>query len=158
MPQRLLPEIAIFEMTLNREQLQEILPHRPPILMLDEVIDVIPRQSGKGLKRFSEDDPCFAGHFPGMPILPGVLAIEALAQTAAAVFLAESVAAGRPQAIGLLGKVQEMAFLQRIVPGDAIEFAIEVERIVGPFAFVKGEATNGGKTCVRGRLTLTIAD
>ena len=124
--------------------------------MLDEVIDVVPRKSGKGVKRFREGDPCFAGHFPGMPILPGVLAIEALAQTALAVFLAENLPDGRPQAMGLLGKVNEMAFLQKIVPGDEVEFAIEVERTVGPFAFVTGEATAGGKTCVTGRLTLKI--
>ncbi len=125
--------------------------------MLDKVIDVILRKSGKGVKRFLEDDPCFAGHFPGMPILPGVLAIEALAQTAAVVFLAENLTAGRPHAPSLLGRVNEMAFFHRIVPGDEIEFAIEVERIVGPFAFVKGEATAGIKQCARGRLTLKIA-
>jgi 3-hydroxyacyl-[acyl-carrier-protein] dehydratase len=145
-------------MTLNRAQLEQILPHRPPILMLDEVIDVIPRNSGKGVKRFVEGDACFAGHFPGRPILPGVLAIEALAQTAAAVFLSDHLGAGRPQSFGLLGKVNEMAFLQPIVPGDEIEFAVEVERTVGSFAFVKGEATAGGKPCVRGRLTLKIVD
>ena len=60
--------------------------------------------------------------------------------------------------MGLLGKVSEMAFLQPIVPGDEIEFAIEVERTVGPFVFITGEATAGGKKCVRGRLTLKITD
>jgi len=126
--------------------------------MLEKVIDVIPRKSGKGVRRFLEDDPCFAGHFPGTPILPGVLAIEALAQTAAAVFLAENLPSGRPQAMGLLAKVNEIAFLQRIVPGDEIEFGIEVERTVGPFVFIRGEATAYGKKCVRGRLTLKVAD
>jgi len=143
-------------MTLNRAQLEELLPHRPPMLLLDKVTDIIPRKSGNGVKRFLESDPWFAGHFPGRPVLPGIFAIEALAQTAAVVLLAEQPIARQPQGIGLLGKVNEMAFLQPIVPGDEIQFAIEVERIVGPFAFINGEATAGGKTYASGRLTFKI--
>jgi 3-hydroxyacyl-[acyl-carrier-protein] dehydratase len=145
-------------MTLNRAQLEWLLPHRLPILMLDRVVDVVPRKCGKGVKRFSEDDPSFAGHFPGMPILPGVLAIEAIAQTAAAVFLARDVDDHATQTLGLLGKVSEMTFFHRIVPGDEVEFEIEIDRTVGPFAFVTGAATVNGKKCVAGKLTLKIGE
>jgi 3-hydroxyacyl-[acyl-carrier-protein] dehydratase len=145
-------------MILNRSQLERLLPHRLPILMLDRVVDVVPRKSGKGVKRFSEDDPSFAGHFPGMPILPGVLAIEAIAQTAAAVALAGGVDGLGEPTFGLLGKVSEMNFFDRIVPGDEVEFAIEIDRTVGPFAFVSGAATVNGKKCVAGKLTLKIRE
>src|SRR5262252_6786139 len=101
-------------MTLSRARLELILPHRHPILMLDRVVDVVPKKSGRGVKHFSEDDPSFAGHFPSMPILPGVLAIEALAQTAAAVVLASDRDEEAVPALGLLGKVNEMTFFTRI--------------------------------------------
>jgi 3-hydroxyacyl-[acyl-carrier-protein] dehydratase len=145
-------------MTLNRAQLERLLPHRMPILMLDRVVDVVPRKCGKGLKHFLEDDPSFAGHFPGMPILPGVLAIEAIAQTAAAVVLVRDVDDLGVPTLGLLGKVSEMNFFDRIVPGDEVEFTIKIDRTVGPFAFVSGEATVKGKKCVAGKLTLKMGD
>ena len=145
-------------MILHRAQLERLLPHRLPILMLDRIVDVVPRKSGKGIKRFSADDPSFAGHFPGLPILPGVLAIEAMAQTAAAVYLARDEDDLSIPTIGLLGKVSEMTFFDRIVPGDEVEFTIEIDRTVGPFAFVSGQATVNGKKRVAGRLTLKIGD
>ena len=141
-------------MTLTRSELEKLLPHRPPILMLDRVVDIVPRKRGTGLKCFSKDDPCFAGHFPGFPILPGALAIEAMAQTAAAVFLAQQDPGS--SGLGMLGKVNEMTFFARIVPEDEARFVIEVERAVGPFFIVNAKACVDDRTCAAGKLTLKM--
>ncbi|MGY8687952.1 MAG: 3-hydroxyacyl-ACP dehydratase FabZ family protein, partial [Verrucomicrobiales bacterium] len=94
--------------------------------MIENVVDVIPRESGTGIREFKEGDPCFEGHFPGMPILPGVLVIEAFAQTAMAVFLAEVAGDDAESRLGLLLKVNEMAFSEKIVPGRKVGFSIKV--------------------------------
>lgn len=145
-------------MKLDAEQLRALLPHRPPILMLEEVVDVVPRGSGTGMRRFRAEDPCFEGHFPGQPIVPGVLLIEAFAQTAMAVFLAEHVDGDPPEKLGLLAKVNEMTFTEQVVPGHTVRFSIVVDRHVGPFAFVSCEATEEGTQLVRGKLTLKIGN
>ncbi len=145
-------------MTLNAEQLKALLPHRPPILMLEEVVDVVPRESGTGVRRFKADDACFEGHFPGQPIVPGVLLVEAFAQTAMAVFLAEHAKGNSPEKLGLLAKVNEMTFTEQVVPGRAVSFSIHVDRHVGPFAFVNCKACENGTQFVRGKLTLKIGD
>ena len=143
-------------MKLDRVQLERLLPHRPPILILDRVIDLVPRQRGIGVKRFGVGDPFFAGHFPGQPVLPGIYTIEALAQTAATIFLVRDGVAHSGPLWGLLAKVDEMAFYAPIVPGDEVEFRIEVDRTVGPFVFVRGEAAVGDKRCAAGKLTVRL--
>jgi 3-hydroxyacyl-[acyl-carrier-protein] dehydratase len=145
-------------MELNAEQLETLLPHRPPIVMLDRVIDLLPNESGTGIRAFRDGDTCFEGHFPELPILPGVLAIEAFAQTAMAVFLAEHANGEAPNKLGLLLKVNEMAFSEKIVPGRTVEFAIKVDRQVGPFAFVDCKATGEGKKFAIGKITLKIGN
>lgn len=145
-------------MKLDPTRLLELLPHRPPILMIDEVVDVTPRVSGTGVRAFKAEDPCFEGHFPGLPILPGVLAVEAFAQTAMAVFLADQVEPPAGGTLGLLAKINEIAFSNMIVPGDTVRFSIKVERHVGPFAFVSCEATDSEKKFATGKLTLKIGN
>src|SRR5688572_1671709 len=105
-------------MTLARAELEELLLQRAPILMLDRVVDIVPRASGTGIRRFGQDDPCFRGHFPGKPILPGIFAIEALAQTGAIILLAARANEFSVAPFGLLGNVKEMIFRERIVPND----------------------------------------
>ena len=145
-------------MELDGKQLETLLPHRPPILMLERVVDVVPGESGTGIREFREGDSCFEGHFPGVPILPGVLTIEAFAQTAMAVFLAEVAAGDSPGKLGLLGKVNEMAFYETIVPGRKVGFSIKVDRQVGPFAFVSCEARGEGIKFALGKITLKIGN
>ena len=145
-------------MELDGQQLETLLPHRPPILMIENVVDVIPRESGTGIREFKEGDPCFEGHFPGMPILPGVLVIEAFAQTAMAVFLAEVAGDDAESRLGLLLKVNEMAFSEKIVPGRKVGFSIKVDRHVGPFSFVSCEASEDGIKFAKGQITLKIGN
>ena len=112
----------------------------------------------KTKQAFRDGDTCFEGHFPELPILPGVLAIEAFAQTAMAVFLAEHANGEAPNKLGLLLKVNEMAFSEKIVPGRTVEFAIKVDRQVGPFAFVDCKATGEGKKFAIGKIALKIGN
>mgnify|MGYP002632429155 CR=1 FL=1 len=145
-------------MELDGKQLESLLPHRPPILMLESVVDIVPGESGTGIREFKEGDSFFEGHFPGLPILPGVLTIEAFAQTAMAVFLAEDVAGDGPAKLGFLGKVNEMAFFEKIVPGRKVGFSIKVDRQVGPFAFVSCKASEEGVKFAFGQITLKIGN
>src|SRR5689334_3230243 len=119
-------------MTLERSALEQLLPHKDPILMLDRVTHIIPGASGTGFRRFEACDQCFAGHFPGKPILPGVLTIEAFAQTAAVVLLVYRPEMDRQKITTALGKVKEMSFYAPITPGHDVRFRVYVDRSVGP--------------------------
>jgi 3-hydroxyacyl-[acyl-carrier-protein] dehydratase len=140
--------------------LPRVLPHRPPILMLDRVVEITPGVSGVGERTFRDGDACFEGHFPGRPVLPGVLTIEALAQAALAVLLAEHAALleapGPALPLGYLARVEEMSFQRPIGPGEAIRFAVAVERRLGPFTIVSGRVTRDGVLCAKGKLAVFI--
>jgi 3-hydroxyacyl-[acyl-carrier-protein] dehydratase len=140
--------------------LQRLLPHRPPILMLDRVVEVTPGVSGVGRRLFRPGDACFEGHFPGRPVLPGVLMIEALAQTALAVLLAEHEATlaipGPDLPLGYLARVQEMSFQRPIEPGQEICFEVQVEERLGQFTLVKGRVTRDGELCAKGKLAVAV--
>jgi 3-hydroxyacyl-[acyl-carrier-protein] dehydratase len=136
--------------------LELLLPHRPPILLLQRVIDLEPGVRGTGVRLFQDDDACFAGHFPGQPILPGVLTIEAMAQTLMVVLASEERApgSGGSPAIGYLQRVEAMSFQRPIVPGDEVRFAVQVEKRLGRFVVAAGRATVGGALCAKGTIAV----
>lgn len=141
-------------------ELERLLPQRPPILMLDRVVEVSPGVSGVGIRRFRQGDACFEGHFPDRPLLPGVLMIEALAQTALAVLLAEHAATletpGPDLPLGYLARVQEMSFQRPVEPGQEIRFEVVVEQRLGQFTIVKGRVTREGALCAKGKLAVAL--
>lgn len=142
-------------MELDAATVSRILPHEPPIRLIESATEVEPGTSGTGHRTFAPDDTFFVGHFPERPILPGIYIIEALAQTAMVVCLCQesSEAAGS----GLLARVNEMKYFEPVSPGDSIRFRIDVERRVGDFVFIVGEATNEHDSRVaEGRLTLKL--
>ena len=144
-------------MQFDAKQLLELLPHRPPIVMLEQVVDVVPGERGTGIRHFNAEDTFFQGHFPGTPILPGVYVIEAFAQTAMIVSLATASNDGRKNGqLGLLAKVNEMSFTEKIVPGLKVKFSVTVDRRVGPFLFVSCKATGEQRALANGKLTLKI--
>ena len=142
-------------MNLNLEQIQRLLPHRPPILLIRELREVVPRQKGTGLSCFKESDPCFEGHFPGRPVLPGVMVTEACAQTAMAVFLADN-PEPQPDQLGLLARIEKMQFFEMIIPPIEVAFSITVERQLGPFAYVNCLAKSGTTQFAKGSLVLRL--
>jgi 3-hydroxyacyl-[acyl-carrier-protein] dehydratase len=136
--------------------LETLLPHRAPILLLQRVIDLEPGVRGTGVRVFRDDDACFAGHFPGQPILPGVLTIEALAQTLMVVLGSETRMSGSGDSptVGYLQRVEAMSFHRPIVPGDEVRFTVEVEKRLGRFVVAGGRATVGDALCAKGTIAV----
>lgn len=119
---------------LNREQIKEILPHREPFLLLDEVIELSPGASCKARWTLTGEEYFFAGHFPGVPILPGVLMIESLAQAGAVALLSLDEYRGK---IALFAGIESARFRRQVVPGDTLT----LETTLDKFRFGVGSGT-----------------
>lgn len=143
-------------MDVDHAQLLALIPHRPPSLMIDEVTSVVPGERGSGVRSFSSTDSCFSGHFPGNPILPGVLTIEAFAQTALVVSILDPSRGQVDATQGRLAKCREMAFMEPINPDMNVIFSIVIERRVGRFIFVSCTALANDVTVAAGKLTLRM--
>jgi 3-hydroxyacyl-[acyl-carrier-protein] dehydratase len=137
--------------------IEKILPHRYPFLLIDRLTEIRAFQSAVGIKAVTFNEPFFPGHFPGMPIMPGVLIIEALAQTAAALgmYSMGEAASGKPV---LFMGVDEARFKRPVVPGELLHLHVELERRrMGVWRFAV-EAKVNDKTVTAGRITAKIAD
>jgi 3-hydroxyacyl-[acyl-carrier-protein] dehydratase len=122
-------------MMLSREQIMEILPHRDPFLLVDEVLDYTPMKGGVGVKHVLPDEFYFKGHFPGHPVMPGVLITESLAQMGAIVLLSDPAYRGK---IAYFTGIDRAKFRRKVVPGDTLRLEVEITRMRGRFGF--GEA------------------
>lgn len=135
---------------------EEVLPHRPPFLFVDEVLDVEPGQSARARWNLSGNEPFFEGHFPGYPVVPGVLIVEAMAQTGALAVLTDERFAGR---VVLLGGVDRARFRRQVVPGDSLEMQTALEKMSSHGAgYGKGRATVDGELACEARLLFVCAD
>jgi 3-hydroxyacyl-[acyl-carrier-protein] dehydratase len=156
---------------LTNEQVLELLPHRPPFLLVDEVVDGEPGARCVATRTLRDDDWWFAGHFPGNPVMPGVLIVEALAQTAtiaAATAAPEAAAAGDvpPSAeagpggakVGLFAGIDKVRFKRVCKPGDTITLEAEIIAVHGPVGKAKVKATVDGQLACRGELMFAIVD
>lgn len=140
-------------MTLDITQIMEILPHRQPFLLIDAVEELEPGVRAVARKCVSYNEPYFNGHFPAEPVMPGVLIIEALAQTGAVAIL--SVEENRGKTAYFAG-IQLAKFKRKVVPGDVLTLQTEIIKQKGPIGIGKATATVDGKIACVAELTFAI--
>src|SRR5687767_11790908 len=116
------------------EQIMELLPHRYPMLLIDRIIEVVPGKSCKALKNVTINEAFFQGHYPGMPVMPGVLILESMAQAGAALFLAEP---SKRDLMPLIGSLDNVKFKRPVVPGDQLISEVELLWIKGDYGKFK---------------------
>lgn len=133
--------------------IQAILPHRYPFLLVDRILEVEPGKRAKGIKNVTINEPFFQGHFPGYPVMPGVLVVEALAQVGALAILSMEENKGK---LALFAGIDNLRFKKQVVPGDVLELELEVEKIRGPVGKGTGTARVDGKVAVTGDLMFAL--
>ncbi len=138
---------------LNIEQIKEILPHRYPFLLIDRVTELCEGESATAIKCVTANEEFFNGHFPQKPVMPGVLIIEALAQTGAVAILSEQENRGK---IVLFGGIKNARFRRQVVPGDVLTLTCKLTRRRGPVGFGEAVATVDGEVAVTAELTFAI--
>ena len=138
---------------LDVNQIMEIIPQRAPFLMIDRVEEVVPGQSCVAYKNVCINEWYFQGHFPGMPIMPGVLITEALAQTGAVAVLSLEENKGKN---ALFGGIDKLRFKKQVVPGDVLTLEVEMIKVKGPVGVAKGTATVDGKKVASAEITFMI--
>ena len=140
-------------MTLNFEEVRNILPHRYPFLMIDRIADIEAGIRAVGLKNVSGNEPFFQGHFPQEAVMPGVLQIEAVAQTGAVALLINE-EKGKNVFLGGIGKAR---FYHKIVPGDQLEIHCEITKRKGNIGFGEGYIMVDGKKAMMCEISFAIA-
>src|SRR2546426_2697071 len=141
---------------LDSEGIKKLLPHRFPFLLVDRVIELLPREKIVGIKQVSINEPYFQGHFPGAPVMPGVLVIEALAQCGAILALREI--EDRDAKLVLFTGIREARFRRPVVPGDTLTLEVTALRIGSRIQRMRGEAKVDGQLCADAELTSVIAE
>lgn len=141
-------------MELSIEQIMDVLPHRPPFLLVDRITDYEPGQWARGVKCVTLNEPFFQGHFPGRPVMPGVLIIEALAQTGAVAALSLPENKGR---LAIFGGIKNARFKQQVLPGDVLELSCELTSWRMGVGFGKAVAKVGGKVAAQAEITFVLA-
>lgn len=144
-----------FRPPLGKGEIEQILPHRDPFLLLDEVLELEPGVRVVARKLVRPDEWYLTGHFPGRPIMPGVLMVEAMAQTGAVAVLADEENRGK---LALFAGIDDVRFKRIVEPGDELELTCELERVRGPIGRGRATATVAGELAVRGTLTFAVTD
>ena len=141
---------------LDIQRIMEVLPHRYPILLVDRVLELEPRRRVVALKNVTINEPFFQGHFPGHPIMPGVLIVEALAQ-AGGMLLADELAAPPPKVVYFMA-MDNVKFRKPVIPGDQLRCEVEVLQLRGRNCRLKGVARVDGQVVAEAEMLARIVD
>ncbi|MFD1953923.1 3-hydroxyacyl-ACP dehydratase FabZ [Paenibacillus thailandensis] len=136
-------------------QIQEIIPHRPPFLLIDRIVEVEPGVRAVGIKNVTMNEPFFVGHFPGYPVMPGVLIIEALAQVGSVAMLMVEENKGK---LGFFAGIDGVRFRGQVKPGDTLRLEVEITRLKGSIGKGKATALVDGKVVAEGELMFALSD
>ena len=137
----------------GRDEIESILPHREPFLLLDEVVELDPGRRVVARREVRVEDPWFAGHFPGRPVMPGVLIVEAMAQAGAVAVLVEEENRGK---IAFFAGIDDCRFKRVVEPGDTLTLTCEIDTVRGPIGRGKATAHVGDTLAARGTLTFAV--
>lgn len=140
---------------LNSVEIQKILPHRYPFLLVDKIIDIEYGKRAVGIKNVTINEPFFQGHFPGNPIMPGVLIVEALAQVGAMAILGLDEFKGK---LAVFAGIDKLRFKRQVVPGDVLKMEVEILAIKRGIGKAKAEAFVNGELAVSGELMFAIVN
>ena len=143
-------------MTLDINEIQKILPHRPPMLLVDRIIELVPFESGTGIKNVTMMEPFFRWHFPEAPIMPGVLILEALAQTGG--LLAASGMGDLDDKLFLFTGLDGVKFRRQVVPGDRLDLECSNIRMKLKLCKMEARAFVDGKLAAEAQITAAIGD
>ena len=145
---------TITETILDVNKIREIIPHRYPFLLLDRITYLEPGIKARGYKNVSTNEPFFQGHFPGNPIMPGVLIVEALAQLGCVAMLIKE---EYKNMIGLFAGIDNVRFKKQVVPGDKLELYVELLKLKGPIGKFKAEAKVDDQLVAEAEVLFAIA-
>lgn len=146
--------ITTVDTIIDVNKIREIIPHRYPFLLIDRITYLEPGLKAIGYKNVTTNEPFFQGHFPGNPIMPGVLIIEALAQLGCVAMLVKEEYKGM---IGLFAGIDGVRFKKQVVPGDKLELYVELIKLKGPIGKFKGEAKVDGQLAAEAEVLFAIA-
>ena len=135
------------------KEIMEIIPHRQPMLLVDRVEVIEENKKAVGYKGVTYNEPFFAGHFPTEPVMPGVLIMEAMAQTTAVLLMNREEMRGK---IGYYGAMNQVRFRKKVVPGTVLRMEIEILKRKGPVAVAMGKAYTDEGLAAEGEMTFMI--
>lgn len=139
---------------LTAKEIMEIIPHRQPFMLIDTIEELEPGTRAVARKCVSYNEPFFQGHFPGEPVMPGVLIVEALAQTGAVAILSLEENKGKT---AYFAAINSAKFKKKVIPGDVLMLETEIIKVKGPMGIGKATAAVDGKVAVQAEITFAVS-